>query len=110
MGMKYYILFFFLCVGVRGEVFSQVNNSTFNSSQRFVFYPNPASTFLNYNSSYEIDLVNIYSQTGQLELRFATKGNSGRLPISTLNQGIYYLMACNYLGEIIVSKKFIVKH
>ena len=73
-------------------------------------YPNPANQNLYFklNGSANIDEISIINIAGQEVLRETQISNSNRLNISNLKNGIYFARIKS--GNIISTKKFIVKH
>jgi hypothetical protein len=70
-----------------------VQNVSYNS---IVIYPNPASQFFTINSpEFGVDLVEIYSTTGQLIKSEKIENISSNVSISDLASGIYYLRLYN---------------
>lgn len=53
-------------------------------------YPNPASTSLDVTASQEIDLVTVYSYTGESVMLVDADDYAVRMDVSTLSSGIYF--------------------
>lgn len=81
-------------------------SKTQDSENRVSFYPNPASESITINST-ELGNVFIYNLTGQLLLQTEIV-NNGKIDISMLEQGSYYItfrsINCNQSEKIIVIK------
>lgn len=100
-----------------------VNNNAYNPSQSQIadnsncslsiedfdmssvkIYPNPTTDFINIQSNFDINSVEIYSLHGQKVLLVE---NKKRIDISSLSEGIYFLKLKTVKGEI---TKKVVKH
>lgn len=55
-------------------------------------YPNPTSSFVNYNSEHVFDLVEVYDVTGSLLSVQSVNDTHGTIDMSAYNEGSYYLI------------------
>ena len=77
-------------------------------SDKITIYPNPVKSELKINSTnLNIDLINIYSLTGQLLMSEKVNSDSSNFDVSNLATGEYFIQF--YAGKKIALKKFI-KH
>jgi len=72
--------------------------------------PNPATNFLNINADKNFDQVELYSYSGRMVKTFQVDKNKNvDIDISTLYNGVYFLVIKSEVGEILGHKKFIKK-
>lgn len=69
------------------------------SSFAFNFYPNPASSFIEWKSADKISNISIFNTNGQL-VRQTTNTNSNRLEVNDLAEGLYLVRATNAGGNV----------
>lgn len=98
------VLLMWMSSGLVGQTF---NPNKINSEENKVF-PVPANDFLYFESNSNIDLVHLYSLEGKIINRFSTNGTQGMVPVSYIPEGIYYFIALNGNGEVVIHQKVII--
>jgi len=96
-----------LNVVFKNEVIQEIDYHPLN---KFAIYPNPASQKLYFktDSEFIIDDLSVMNISGQIMLRETLISNKNDINISGLKNGIYILQM--RAGEMMISKKFIVKN
>ena len=80
----------------------------FNHSSAINIYPNPAKNNLHFSNAENFNNVVIYNSLGKKVLNAAVKNESGKIDISKLHTGIYFVEFQNKVSNQIYRSKFIV--
>lgn len=84
---------------------NEYNNSTNNS---IIFYPNPTTGMLSWNSDFQIKWIKIYSQSGSLLCKIENI-DSNTIYLQNLKDGVYIITCGNeniiYRDKILFLRK-----
>ena len=84
--------------------------ATYNDGKEISIYPNPSSdvVFVNTNG---LDLTaDVIGLNGKIVLSTELNTNSGKLNVSSLNDGIYILSLSDAQGTVVAREKLVIKH
>lgn len=102
------------CIGVN-EFILKTTESTLGISKpntdRFTFYPNPASDVLNFLSANDSNYtVTVYNQLGTQLHSTKSNGLDCKVDVSNLATGVYYAQITSAASQLTTVKKIIVSH
>ena len=86
-------------------VFNPLLGVNTNNNDHFILFPNPVSTTLSIETSFEIESSSIYNLTGSLVKKI--EGNINNIDVSDLNMGSYFIKIQTNKG--IINRHFIKK-